>query len=139
MTETECGSDLFRPLVGRGASYADTDGDGDLDLLITATGQPPRLLRNEQQLGNHWLRLRLVGTRCNRDAIGAQVEIELGDRILRRQVMPTRSYLSQVELPVTFGLGDREGPVDVKIFWPDGSVQMVEGVALNGSHEVVQQ
>lgn len=139
MTETECGSDLFRPLVGRGASYADIDGDGDLDLLITATGQPPRLLRNEQQLGNHWLRLRLVGTRCNRDAIGAQVEIDLGDRILRRQVMPTRSYLSQVELPVTFGLGEHEEPVDVKIFWPDGSVQVVESVELNRSREVVQQ
>jgi enediyne biosynthesis protein E4 len=139
MTEELCGSDLFRPLVGRGASYADIDSDGDLDLLITATGQPPRLLRNDQQQTNHWLRLRLIGTHSNRDAIGAQIEIDLGDRVLRRQVMPTRSYLSQAELPVTFGLGDCEGPVDVTILWPDRSVQMVEGMELNGSREVVQQ
>lgn len=139
LTETQCGSDLFRPLVGRGASCADIDGDGDLDLLVTATGQSPRLLRNDQQQGNHWLRLRLIGTRCNRDAIGAWVEVDRGDQILRRQVMPTRSYLSQVELPVTFGLGERERVASVRIGWPDGSVQVVEGMDTDRTWEVEQQ
>ena len=68
------GPDLFKPMVGRGAAYADIDGDGDLDVLITATGQPPRLLRNDQQLGHHWLRFKLTGTKSNRDAIGAWVD-----------------------------------------------------------------
>ena len=92
LTADNCGPDLFRPMVGRGASFADIDADGDLDLLLTAIGSPPRLLRNDQQLGHHWLRVKLVGTRSNRDAIGAWIELELPDRVLRQQVMPTRSY-----------------------------------------------
>ncbi len=139
LTEKQCGPDLFQPMVGRGAAYADIDGDGDLDFLLTATGQSPRLLRNDGHPGNHWLRMRLIGTRCNRDAIGTWVEIDLGDRTLRRQVMPTRSYLSQVELPVTFGLGQHSEAVDVKILWPDGSVQIVEDMEVDRYHEVVQE
>ena len=113
----KCGADLFRPIVGRGAAYADIDGDGDLDLILTQNDGPPLLLRNELNGRAHYLRLKLVGTRHNRDAIGAVVEVDLGDRVVRRQVMPTRSYLSQVELPVTIGLGkrtavkERDGPL----------------------------
>jgi len=56
-------------------------------------------LRNDQQTGHHWLRLKLVGRKCNRDAIGATVSVILGDRVLRREVNPTRSYLSQSDYP----------------------------------------
>jgi hypothetical protein len=138
VTEKHCGSDLFQPLVGRGASYADIDGDGDLDVLVTAVGQPPRLLRNDQQLGHSWLRFKLVGTRSNRDAIGAWIEVELKDRVLRRQVMPTRSYLSQVELPVTIGLGPENDVRRVSVRWPDGSHQDVDVEGLNRTYEVRQ-
>ncbi len=126
----KCGPDFTEPTVGRGAAYADIDGDGDLDVIITATRRSPRLLRNEGQLGHHWLRLKLVGTASNRDAIGARVEARLGDERLERQVMPTRSYLSQVELPVTFGLGAATSVDGLTIVWPDGSRQEVpcEGV-----------
>ncbi len=131
MDSEHCGPDLFRPTVGRGAAFADIDNDGDQDVLITASGRKPRLLRNDQQTGRHWLRVRLEGVTVNRDAIGACVEIQLEGRILRQQVMPTRSYLSQVELPVTFGLGVQDRVIGMRIIWPDGSVQTVEPPAVD--------
>ena len=125
-------------VVGRGAAYADIDGDNDLDVLVTQIGGPPTLLRNELKEPPTTLRLKLVGKSCNRDAIGAWVEVRQGDRTLRRQVMPTRSYLSQVELPVTIGLGP-EGTVDgVTVLWPDGTSQEVTDYTLNGLTVVEQ-
>src|SRR5207249_1734403 len=101
----KCGKDIFKPIVGRGSAFADIDGDGDLDAVLTQVGGPPLLLRNEQDLKHHWLRLKLVGTKSNRDAIGARIIVGLRSQTLTRVVMPTRSYLSQSELPVTIGLG----------------------------------
>jgi hypothetical protein len=115
--------DLALPMVGRGAAYADIDDDGDLDVLLTQNDGAPRLLRNDQSLGHHWLRVVLRGTPPNREAIGAELVLTLGDRQLRRRVMPSRSYLSQVELPVTFGLGDETRADRLLIVWPDGSRQ----------------
>jgi hypothetical protein len=116
---------LGRPIVGRGAAYADVDGDGDLDVALTQAGGPALLVRNDQTLPHHWLRVRLVGRQSNRDAIGASVELRAGGVTQRRQVMPTRSYLSQVELPVTFGLGAADRIEALRITWPDGSIQEV--------------
>jgi len=119
----KCGEDLTRRMVGRGAAFADIDDDGDLDILITATGRTPRLLRNDQRSGHHWLRVKLIGSRSNRDAIGTWIEVHLDDKVLQQQVMPTCSYLSQSELLVTFGLGSEEKVNLVRIRWPDGSTQ----------------
>ena len=91
--------DLGRPLVGRGAAYADIDGDGDLDILITQNGRAPVLLRNDQSLGHHWLRLRLRGTGGNRDAIGARVEARAGGQTQTREVMPTRATCPRSSCP----------------------------------------
>ena len=120
-------------------AYADIDNDGDLDVLLTQVGGRPMLLRNDQDLGHHYLRFRLIGQRASRDAIGAWIEVRIGETILRRQVMPTRSYLSQVELPVTIGIGNSEQVDDVKIFWPDGSRQEVTDYALDGVTVVTQE
>jgi hypothetical protein len=130
-----CGADLMKPLVGRGAAYADIDADGDLDVLITGIAERARLLRNDQKLGRHWLRLKLVGAASNRDAIGALVEVKLQDRVLRRRVSATRSYLSQTELPLSFGLGESMKVDSVSIRWPDGSKQ---DVAVDGVDRLVE-
>lgn len=115
------GSDFHRPLVGRSVAGADIDGDGDIDLLFTASGAAPRLLRNDQASGNHWLRVRLAGPGANRDGIGALVAVRTSAGVSTRRVSPTRSYQAQCELPVTFGLGTSAEPVDVTVTWPDGT------------------
>jgi hypothetical protein len=131
VTAEQCGPDLFQPAVGRGAAFADIDGDGDLDLVMTETRGRPRLFRNDQKLGRHWVRFKLVGKRANRDAIGSWIEVVAGGTVLRQQVMPTRSYLSQVELPVTFGLGTNTRVETVRIRWPDGSEQTLTDVPID--------
>jgi hypothetical protein len=140
-SKSQVGADLLKPMVGRGAAYADIDNDGDLDVLITATGQKPRLLRNDQSLDHGWLRIKLVGDgiHCPRDAIGAWVDVDLGDAILSQQVMPTRSYLSQVELPLTFGLGTHEAVKNVKIRWAGGGTQELGELPINQLHTIEQK
>ena len=128
----KCGSDIFQPIVGRGSAFADIDGDGDLDVVLTQVGGPPMLLRNEQKLGHHFLRLKLVGTKSNRDAIGAWVKVRLGKQTLSRQVMPTRSYLSASELPVTIGLGQATQVEALEILWPNGEKQLIAQPRIDG-------
>ena len=135
---TESSGDLGLPVVGRSAAYADYDGDGDLDVLLTQTGDRAVLLRNDQNLGNHWLRLRLVGKRTNRDAIGVWVEADAGGVTQRRQVMPTRSYLAQMDLVLTFGLGRSERADAVRIYWPGEEPQELGAVAAD-TYRIVEQ
>ena len=132
--------DLARPVVGRAAAYADIDGDGDLDCLITQTGDRPLLLRNDQGGANGWLRLKLVGRRCNRDAIGASVTLLAAGATMRQQVMPSRSYLSQVETVLTFGLGAAKRVDEVRILWPgDRKAQVVKGLDAGKVHRIEQE
>ena len=127
----KAGHDLFKPIVGRGSAYADIDGDGDLDIVLTQTGGPPLLLRNDQQTGHHWVRLKLVGQPPNREAIGAWARLQAGGRTQWRQVMPTHSYLSQSELTLTFGLGTTDRIEALEITWPNGQHQVVPDVKVD--------
>jgi hypothetical protein len=130
--------DLSSPMVGRGAAFADIDGDGDLDVVITQNGRRAVLFRNEQSLGHHWLRVRLTGKASNRSAIGATVELSVDGTTQRRIVMPTRSYLSQSELPVTFGLGSDAAVEGLRITWPDGQQQSVAVPAVDTTLTIEQ-
>ncbi|MBK1706218.1 RNA-binding protein [Halochromatium glycolicum] len=132
--------DFAQNLVGRGISYADIDADGDLDLLITQNGRRPALLRNDQQTGHHWLRLELVGQPPNTGAIGARVNWTVNGITHERAVQPTRGYLSQVELPVTIGLGTADEPaaISIQITWPDGSEQTLQPDRLDTTLRITQ-
>ncbi len=131
MDESNLGEEFFLPLVGRGATYADIDGDGDLDVLITTSGRKPRLLRNDQGLGNAWLRVALRGTVDNRQGIGATVTLRHGEAVQRRLMMPSKSYLSQTEVVLTFGLGKGADAVEIEVLWPNGQTQLVTSSELN--------
>lgn len=118
ITSQDMGAALGQLLVARGAAVADFDGDADPDLLITANGGQPRLLRNEQQSGNHWYRVIAEGT----EAIGARVEMTAGGTKQVWIASPHRGYLSQSEAAITFGLGSAKQVDHLVVYWPDGQV-----------------
>jgi hypothetical protein len=121
----QAGSALFTPIVGRGCAQADLDGDGDEDLLFTQTGGAPLLLRNDRPIDRRWVRLKLVGTRANRDALGATVQLKAGGKTQWRTVTANRGYLSSSALPLTFGLGEATGMESIEVVWPGGQRQSV--------------
>ena len=128
------GPAMQQPVVGRGAAYLDYDNDGDLDLVITANNGPARLLRNENGNQNDMLRVKLVGTRSNRDGIGARVTVTTssGTRLFR-MVKTGSSYASQSELPLTFGLGTPQAgrTVGLEIVWPSGQKDFLSKIGAN--------
>jgi enediyne biosynthesis protein E4 len=128
------GPALQQPVVGRGAAYLDYDNDGDLDLVVTANNGAARLLRNENGNQNDMLRVKLVGTRSNRDGIGAKVILTTsnGTRLFR-MVKTGSSYASQSELPLTFGLGKPEAgkTVRIEIVWPSGQKDSLSKISAN--------
>jgi hypothetical protein len=131
-------ADFAKPKVGRGLAIGDFDRDGDLDILITTNSGPAYLVRNDQSSGNRSLRLRLTGTTSNRDAIGATVRIFHEGTSQARMVKSGSSYLSQSELPVTFGVGRRDRVERVVVFWPSGKTEEFKNVATGRAYDCVE-
>jgi hypothetical protein len=130
------GPALRKAVVGRGAAYADFDNDGDLDLLVTSNNGPARLLRNDGGNQNDMIRIKVIGTRSNRDGIGAKITATTNKGVRQfAMVKSGSSYLSQSELPVTFGLGKREDgrTVRLEIVWPGGVKQSISDLKPNQS------
>jgi len=128
------GTALRQPVVGRGAAYLDFDNDGDLDLVLTTSNGPAKLLRNDNGNQNDMLRIKTIGTRSNRDGIGAKITVTTRDGLhLFKMVKSGSSYLSQSELPVTFGLGKPRANkvVSLDIIWPSGKKESIRNVQPN--------
>jgi len=120
------GAAFNQPVVGRGAAYGDFDRDGDLDLLITANNGPARLLRNDADTSSRVIRVSAAGTASNRDAIGAKMRMTLDSGLkISGMVKTGSSYLSQSELPITFGLGAAAKPVSLEVTWPTGKTESI--------------
>jgi hypothetical protein len=123
------GAEFSTPRVARGAAYADIDNDGDLDVLMTTNGGAAYLFRNDGGNKNQALRVRLRGTRSNRNGIGAVVRVNYGDEKQWQMMRSGSSYLSQSELVLTFGLGQHATVSNLQVEWPSGQVDKLSGVA----------
>lgn len=135
---SELGDSFRKPKIARGLAYGDFDGDGDTDILITTNNGPAYLYRNDQLAGNRSIRFRLTGTQSNRDAIAASVRIYSADGSQSRMVKGGSSYLSQSELPLTFGLGKRDQIDRVVIQWPNGRTEEYKNLAAGRTYDCVE-
>jgi len=135
---SEAGRAFSLPKVGRGLAYGDFDRDGDCDILMTTNNGPAYLFRNDQTAGNRSIRFRLVGTKSNRDAIGASVRIFHDGRTQSRLVKCGSSYLSQSELPVSFGVGKRDRIERVVIDWPTGATEEYKNLTTGRTYECTE-
>jgi hypothetical protein len=123
-----CGPSVLQAHASRGCAFGDFDNDGNTDILIFNMSEPPSLLKNENRSGNHWLNVKLLGTRSNRSAIGARVSVTAGGRQQIREVMSGSSYISQSDLRQHFGLGQVHKIDRIDVRWPSGHVESVSQI-----------
>jgi len=135
---SQLGGNFAQSKVGRGLAVADFDRDGDLDLLLTTNNGPAYLYRNDQLAGNRSIRLHLIGTKSIRDAIGATVRLYSNGQIQSRQVRSGSSYLSQSELPLTFGVGKQDEIEKIVIDWPSGKTEEYPKLKSGKSYQLTE-
>jgi hypothetical protein len=128
-TTKSAGDGFQTPYAGRGAAFADFDNDGNIDVVVANNGDPPLLLHNQGAAHNHFVNFKLVGTRSNRDAMGARIRLRTGGLSQIREIAGGGSYLSQSDLRANFGLGKATRAAHVEIWWPSGQHQVFANVA----------
>jgi hypothetical protein len=124
------GGGITDPHSSRGCAFGDFDNDGKVDVVVMNMGEPPSLLRNETSNTNHWLKLKLIGGKSNRSAIGAKVFVSSAGRRQRQEVLSQSSFYSQSDLRLHFGLGSAAS-ADVEIQWPSGLKEVYRDVKSN--------
>ena len=124
----EAGPGVAAPHCSRGCAFGDFDNDGDLDVLIINLNEPPSLLRNDVTTGGHWLKIRLLGRRSNRSAIGAKVTLRYGSTMQTQELVSQSSFYSTNDFRLHFGLGDAKA-ADITVRWPSGQIQHFPAVA----------
>jgi len=122
------GAPVLEPHSSRGCAFGDFNNDGNIDVLILNMSEPPSLLLNQNHSDNHWLTIKLAGTRSNRSAIGARVTVTAGERRQVREVLSASSYISQSDLRQHFGLGQAKRADQIEVRWPSGVVDRVKGI-----------
>jgi enediyne biosynthesis protein E4 len=126
---TKVAGDGFKtPYVGRGVAFADLDNDGFVDIIVSNNGDQPLVLHNSGGNGNHFVNFRLVGTKSNRDAMGARIRVVAGGLSQIREIAGGGSYLSQSDLRANFGLGKAVKMRSIEIMWPSGQKQVFHDV-----------
>lgn len=135
----EAGECMREAHLGRGAAGGDLDGDGDVDLVLTPINEPAEVLSNESPNRNHWLRIRLIGTRSHRDAVGARLTLETSAGRQTRQIKGGGSYLSQSDLAVFFGIPEGATVEKLTIDWPSGARDELVALELDQTSIVVER
>lgn len=130
-TSSTVGAAFARPIVARGAAYADYDHDGDLDVLLTTNHGPAYLYRNDGGNKNNWISIRTRGVKANRSGIGAVVRVQSAQGRQWNAVRSGSSYCSQSDLAVTFGLGKDPVVASIEVEWPGGRKDRLSNVPVN--------
>jgi hypothetical protein len=124
----QAGPGIGEAHASRGVAFGDFDNDGDVDILVMNQNEPPSLLRNDVSGNNHWIKVKLLGTKSNRSAIGARITAKYGGKLQAQEVLGQSSYLSVNDRRLHFGLGANEN-VDLDIRWPNGATETFAKVA----------
>ena len=134
----EAGPGIAAKHSSRGCAFGDFDNDGDIDAIVWNMNEPPSLLRNDLKNGNHWLKLKLIGTRSNRTALGARVTVTAGGRRQVQEVLSQSSFYSQNDLRLHFGLGQNAVMTKVEVAWPSGQKDVFQNLPADMIYTMVE-